>query len=455
MTDAAVASAPAATEKHPKGLYVLFSAEMWERFSFYSMSGMFVLYLRDATQGFGWDMERASVLNAYYLMFVYVSPLVGGWLADRWLGYRRSVVIGGFFFMAGHLLLAFHAIEAMYAALTCLVVGNGFFKPNVSTMVGNLYPQTSALKDRAFSIFYMGINIGALAAPIACEIVAQRYGYHPAFAMAAGGMVVSVGILTFLRRFIEAGDRRPGSGAPKVEPLDANDPIHAVAEWKRVTALVVVYLVGVAFWVLFWQNFSTLTDFADKSTDWSGLAAMVSDDPNTRITGILSNAINPAWIIVFGLVLTPVWRVMALRGTEPSTPTKMTLGLLCAAIAAFVMWGAAIAAGHTTVDLSAATKVSPWWLVVCYAFLSLGELLLSAMGLSLASKVAPARFRGLLMGGWFVSLGLGAYISKFGGQYWESTPHTKIFAAMGFLCLGATAVLFVLLRFLRKAMPGV
>src|SRR5687767_7278290 len=144
------------TEGHPRGLYVLFATEMWERFSFYSMLSLFTLYLRDPIAGFGWTATEATTLNANYLMFVYASPLIGGLIADKITGYRKAVMIGGFFFMAGHGLLSIHAMWAVYLALTCLVIGNGFFKPNVSTMVGNLYPEGSHLKDRAYNIFYMG-----------------------------------------------------------------------------------------------------------------------------------------------------------------------------------------------------------------------------------------------------------------------------------------------------------
>src|SRR5215216_257875 len=190
-------------QKHPKGLYVLFATEMWERFSFYSMLALFTLYLQNPDQGFGWTDARATGLYANYLMFVYASPLIGGWLADRKLGYRRAVMIGGLFFMAGHLLLSFRSLPIVYAALTCLVVGNGFFKPNVSTMVGNLYPEGSHLKDRAYNIFYMGINIGAFTAPIVMEIVKEKFGYHPAFAVAAFGMLISVSILWRFKKQVE------------------------------------------------------------------------------------------------------------------------------------------------------------------------------------------------------------------------------------------------------------
>src|SRR5215216_2048286 len=207
-------------QKHPKGLYVLFATEMWERFSFYSMLALFTLYLQDPNEGFAWTAEQATRLYSNYLMFVYASPLIGGWLADKKLGYRRAVMIGGVFFMAGHLLLSFRSMTAVYAALTCLVIGNGLFKPNVSTMVGNLYPEGSHLKDRAYNIFYMGINIGAALAPIVMEIVKQKFGNHPAFAIAAFGMLISVGILWKFKRYVEDAKKGailkepPGDVAP-------------------------------------------------------------------------------------------------------------------------------------------------------------------------------------------------------------------------------------------------
>ena len=195
ISDSLDARAVSAERTHPKGLYVLFATEMWERFSFYSMLALFTLYLQNPDEGFGWSAARATGLYANYLMFVYASPLIGGWLADKKLGYRKAVMIGGLFFMAGHGLLSIRALPAVYAALTCLVIGNGLFKPNVSTMVGNLYPEGSHLKDRAYNIFYMGINIGAFLAPVVMEVVKQKFGNHPAFAVAAFGMVVSDGIL--------------------------------------------------------------------------------------------------------------------------------------------------------------------------------------------------------------------------------------------------------------------
>ena len=208
MATATTFDGAATSAGHPKGLYVLFATEMWERFSFYSMLALFTLYLRHSTEGFGWTAAEATSLYSNYLMFVYASPLIGGLIADKITGYRKAVMIGGFFFMAGHGLLSIPKLWAVYAALTCLVIGNGFFKPNVSTMVGNLYPEGSHLKDRAYNIFYMGINVGAFLAPIVMEIVRAKFGFHPAFAVAAFGMVISVGILWYFKNLVMAADRK-------------------------------------------------------------------------------------------------------------------------------------------------------------------------------------------------------------------------------------------------------
>src|SRR5215212_7012693 len=217
----------AVKEKHPKGLYVLFFTEMWERFSFYTVGGMWSLYVINSNAngkgGFGWTEDRATSVWPTYLMFVYASPIVGGIIADRKLGYRKSVMLGGLFFMAGHALLAVRSEPVMLAALACLVIGNGFFKPNVSAMVGNLYPEGSHLKDRAYNIFYMGINVGAFLAPLVAEFMTGRFGFHPAFAMGALGMLFSVSILWRYKRYVEAADRK----RPAADDLSS---VAAVAE---------------------------------------------------------------------------------------------------------------------------------------------------------------------------------------------------------------------------------
>jgi POT family proton-dependent oligopeptide transporter len=435
-------------ERHPPGLAVLFLAEMWERFSFYSMLAMFTLYLQDPTDGFSWTEGAATRLYSTYIMFVYASPLVGGWLADWKLGYRRAVMIGGVFFMAGHLLLAFRDLTAVYAALACLVIGNGFFKPNVSTMVGNLYPEGSPLKERAFNIFYMGINVGATLAPIAAEVVKGKFGFHPAFAMAAFGMLISVSILWFFKSLIEPDPsvRAEAAGAAQAGPV-APQPIDAVPDWLRVGALVVVFLVVIAFWIAFYQSGSTITYWADKNTNWGDL--------NLEVSGIISNAINPGWVILLTFPLIWFWTWLAGKGLEPSTPGKMVIGMFLTALAYLLLYAAAVG-GEAGVSGEGpyAFKVSPLWLIGFYAVLTLGELMLSPMGLALVSKVAPVRLRGVMMGGWFVATAIGGKLSVI-GVYWDVWLHSTFFLVLAAMSAAVGVLLLLLLRPLKTAMPGV
>ncbi len=554
--------------KHPKGLYVLFGTEMWERFSFYSMLALFTLYLRDPVQGFGWTAAEATTLYANYLMFVYASPLIGGLIADRLTGYRKAVIIGGFFFMAGHGLLSIPAIWAVYAALTCLVIGNGFFKPNVSTMVGNLYPEGSHLKDRAYNIFYMGINIGAFIAPIVMEVVKAYFGFHAAFAVAAFGMIISVTILWYFKNLVEDPNKRLVIGDHVIENIgsqgvaDSNQaadtaatsvdaPPHGVSDqdegghraantarqnlmntvpnWKRIMALIVVFIIVIVFWMAFHQNGSTLTYWADDNTDWN-------------VSGTISNSINAFWVVTLTFPLIWFWGYLDKRGKEPSTPTKMAIGMTLTGLSFLVLWyGATLGEKQTPTaeqlstgafrinervitNLSAkgvpkdvldkivaakdadgknliygvkfapktdeATKqtvsgeqqlmtalnkvapgqidanraaflqgsflfrVSAFWLIFAYAVVTLGELMLSPMGLSLVSKVAPISLRGLMMGGWFVATAIGNKLTQI-GIFWDIWLQSTFFLVLAGMALVMAVVLFILIKPLKKAMPGV
>jgi POT family proton-dependent oligopeptide transporter len=485
IADSISGQAVSGERTHPKGLYVLFATEMWERFSFYSMLALFTLYLQDRTDGFGWARNDATRLYALYLAAVYFSPLVGGIIADMKLGYRRSVLIGGFFFMAGHLLLSFPIVGVMYLALVCLVIGNGFFKPNVSAMVGKLYPEGSHLKDRAYNIFYMGINVGAFVAPIVMEVVKQKVGYHPAFAVAAGGMVVSVLTLILFKRHVEMADIRPGGrdakaalvteDAPPIEP----DPSHShgastaggmfakdnaarasamdrISDKRRVIALIVVFAIVVVFWMAFHQNGATWTYWANDNTDWGASAVVpviigiftLGLIDGSDVSGVISNAINPFFVIVLTFPLIWFWGWLDKKGKEPSTPAKMGIGMLLVAGAYMIMYTAALSGGNTG-------RVSPWWLITAYGVITLGELMLSPMGLSLVSKVAPIRMRGLMMGGWFAATSIGNYLVGTIGVKWTDWTHSKFFFVVAVMCTAVGLLLFLILKPLKRAMPGV
>jgi POT family proton-dependent oligopeptide transporter len=518
---------------------------MWERFGFYTMLAMLTLYMRDAAQGFGWTTAKATGVYSWYQALVYATPLIGGWLADRYLGYRNAITIGGLFFMAGYFLLAVpHSVPLFYAALLLLVIGNGFFKPNVSSMVGNLYREGSHLKDRAYLIFYMGINIGAFIAPIIAEYVQASAGFNPAFAVAGVGMVICLGIFWGFRNLTRFADRpRKGDFMPQTAdqkghadavavtedlPPTANakqDAMEAVPEWKRILALIVIFLIVIVFWMIFHQNGSTLTFWANDNTDW-------------EVTGIISNAINPFWIITLSLPLAWFWGFLDRRGKEPSTPMKMAFGMTLTGVSLLVLYFAALNGGYTkpavqiladgptpgqvyvnaapdlveelgitaqpidvpdqrpvtvrelkpgeespmvraylanvgtatnvapgglaAVEQTAASgivlgpvkKVSPWWLVLSYFVISLGELMLSPMGLALVSKVAPPRMRGLMMGGWFLATAIGNKLTAI-GAFWDVWSHARFFLTLSLMAFGMAVVLFLLIRPLKKAMPGV
>jgi len=429
-------TAPTIQEKHPPGLYVLFATELWERFGFYTLGAMLALYLRDSVQGMGWPERDATTLFSYYLMFVYASPLIGGWLADKWMGYRLAITVGALFFGAGYFLLYVPSASALYLALTLVVIGNGFFKPNVSAMVGSLYPEGSKLKDSAYNIFYMGINIGAFLAPVVAEFMRQRFGFRVAFTVAGFGMFVCMATFWGFRKYISGRDK--GAGSPAQNQPRSHLLIDSVPDSRRIMALLVIFAIVIVFWMAFHQNQLTLTYFANDNTDWSAWG---------NVSGVISNAINPFWIITLTVPLIGFWRWLAKKGLEPSTPAKIGIGMFLTAMSFYVMAIAGLVGGNTG-------KVSPWWLISAYAIVSLGELMLSPMGLSLVSKVAPVHMRGLMMGGWFVATAIGNKLTAI-GRYWRDWDHSTFFFILASMALFMAGVLWLLLKPLKKAMPGV
>jgi len=489
-TKDASSSAGAGQDRHPSGLYILFASELWERFGFYTLAAVMTLYLQRG--GFGWSKTQATTLWSNYLMFVYATPLIGGWLADKFLGYRRSVLAGGIFFAAGYTLLGLGSLTTYYLALGLIFAGNGFFKPNISTMVGNLYPSSSPLKDSAYSIFYMGINIGALLAPVVAEGALQvlagsevlgmakegkalsaeqaanlRAGFLTAFYAAAIGMTIGTVVLAVFYRKLANADQRhvplkaADAGAVSLTEDVAPDrsalsAIEQVAESTRITALLVIYGIVVVFWMVFHQNGSTMTYWADENTAW-------------KVSGVVSNAINPFWIVALSIPLVNVWSWLRRRGLEPSTPAKMALGMLLTSVAFLILFVAAKsggdqtfltdAGGHFVLDereelRAIQNRVSPFWLITAYMVISLGELMLSPMGLSLVSKVAPSRMRGLMMGGWFVATAIGNKLTVI-GVLWTKWYHSSFWLLCSLSALGMALVLLLLLRPLKRAMPGV
>ncbi len=437
---------------HPRGLGLLFVTEMWERFSYYGMRAILVLYLVNALK---WDTARAANLYGTYTMLVYLTPLIGGYLADRIIGTRRSLVIGGVIIALGHFTLAFPGMSTFYVGLGLIIIGTGFFKSNVSTMVGQIYPPGDARRDAGFTVFYMGVNLGAFLGPLVCGFLAQnpRFGWHWGFAAAGVGMILGlivylrgrdkylpgIGIGTAKQRAANAG-AEAGMMAPEVPESTmlhgaTGGVVGAVLGWvlgggllgvtmglvigaalgisvlgthgeerKRVIALFIVVFFVIFFWAAYEQTGSSMNLFADKNTNLNvGSVAVPSS---------WFQSVNPLAILIFAPLFAGTWTRLGVTGREPSTPLKMVLGLALLATGFLFM---VIGGGRADTGV----LVSPFWLVAAYLFHTWGELCLSPVGLSYVTKVAPVRFASLLMGVWFLA---NAAANKIAGSLAAYTP---------------------------------
>lgn len=409
-----------ASNGHPRGLYVLFATELWERYGFYSMMAILTLYMDEHLR---FSQQLAGQVYGGYIGAVYFMPLLGGFLADRVLGYNRAVMLGAVLMGIGYLCVGVGPLPLFFGGLALVATGSGFLKPNISTVVGNLYRDKPELRDSAFNIFYMGINIGAFLAPFGVAWLRANYGWGIAIGSSAIGMVLAFLTFTgFNKHVTAAAQRAQDSAHPEAEP----EPAEAA---RRTLALLVVFAIAVAFWIAFYQNGFSLTLWARDNTD-------------TTIAPEIFQSVNPLGIILFSPALVWIWGALRRRHAEPSTPAKMLIGMLFTAATFATMAAAGFAGGDTG-------RVSPAWLVSAYALISIGEICLSPMGLSLVSKVAPPRRRGLLMGGWFVATSLGGYFAGYVGTRWSAMPHSSFFLMVVGLTLAAAVVLALVLTWLR------
>ncbi len=482
---------------HPRGLSTLFFTEMWERFSYYGMRALLILFMTaaPAAGGLGFDTATAGAIYGLYTAMVYMTSLPGGWIADRLIGARRAVLYGGVLISAGHFSMAFPAIETFYLGLVLIVIGTGLLKGNVSVIVGRLYAPDDDRRDAGYSIFYMGINTGAFVAPLVCGYLGQRVNWHLGFAAAGVGMILGLVQYMLGARYLGDAGLHPANAGSAAEqarwraqalrwtsvaaaallaggigiatgvwPVTASQVADAGGallllstiaffgwlflspgwtpdERKRLSLIAVLFLAAALFWSAFEQAGSTLNLFADRDTDNRVLG--------WEFPSSFYQSLNSLFII-FGLApaFAWLWVFLARRRLEPSSSSKFGIGLILVGAGFVVMVGAATLSAQ-------GIKVSPWWLFVTYFLHTAGEMALSPVGLSAMSKLAPERIGGLVMGVWFLAASVGNYIGgRLGGLY-ESWPLPRLFGAVAaFSIVIGIALLLMARRFRGLAGAG-
>jgi POT family proton-dependent oligopeptide transporter len=427
---------------HPRGLATLFFTEMWERFSYYGMRGFLILYM---TKALLFTDKQGSNAYTAYVSAVWITPIFGGLIADAWLGQYRSVLIGGIIIALGHFTLAFHGLPFLYAGLALIVIGTGMLKPNVSTLVGGLYEPGDERRDAGFSLFYMGINLGAFLGPIIAGRIAEGIDWHLGFACAGVGMLLGLTQYILGRRHLlpaveriaaqkaarKAADQTAAGGLGGRGRLTSDD-------WRRISAVVVLFIFASLFWGAYEQAGSTLTLFADRYVHLE----------------LLGLKLYASWFVsvqaAFVILLSPLfaWLWVRLGPRQPSSPAKFAFALVFVGLA-FVLL---IPAGSLAQQ---GIKVSPLWLIAAYFIQELGELCLSPVGLSLVTKVAPVRLVSFVMGIFFLSNFVGNLLAGWSARFVSTVPLVTLFGVTAAVTIGAGLVLFLLLRPVRSLMGGV
>ena len=536
------------TAKHPRALPFLFFSEMWERFGYYLMIGIFLLYLKNVEHGFAMTNSEASDLYGTFIALVFLTPFIGGLLADRYFGYRRSIIAGGLMMGVGYCLMAVHSLPMLYLSMTLVIAGNGFFKPNISTLLGNLYstPQFQHRKDEGYNIFYMGINTGAFICNFFSAAIIIIWGWKYAFVAAGIGMFL--GVIIFMsgtKHYISGDVRKPMTKEDMpffkivltifipaiiagilgwIIPNDifGSDSTDAfifacipviyfyaslyfraeAAEKRPIAALLAIFAAVVMFWAVFKQNGTALTIWADNYTNrqvsgttanvfkglkqaedltykkdsvnlYDGLFRLQKKDGEvikeynypvyfknvppqnlpadggkaTLWSTPISQSINPGWVILLTPLVVAFFAFLRGKKKEPSTATKIAFGLFISALSVLVMVAAVYVSGN------GAEKASVWWLMGTYGVVTVGELLLSPMGLSLVSKLSPVRLTSLMMGGWFLSTSIGNKLSGILATMWDGYENKAYFFWVNFVLLMiATFIIFAMLKWLNRIM---
>ncbi|MBI5744254.1 MAG: peptide MFS transporter [Elusimicrobia bacterium] len=475
----------------PKGLFLLFFVEMWERFSYYGMRALLMLYMVGPLM---FSTEKSAKVYGWYTGLVYLTPLLGGYIADRYLGQRKAIVVGAVLMAAGHFAMAFPAMPFFFGAMILLILGNGFFKPNISTVVGKLYEENDPRRDGGFTIFYMGINVGAFFSPLVCGALGEKVGWHYGFGAAGVGMVLGLVMYLWGQKAL-LGDKGVKPADPQTDywvpvtlvslmtaflvlsamQFNGYEIFSRIPKWfygfaglvvlvglvyayaskpeksnlthvekQRLAVIFIMVFFSIFFWSAFEQAGSSLTLFAKNETNrWLALGGWRWEMPASFF-----QSLNPLFIVVLAPFFSGMWINLAEKGKEPPSPVKFAIALGLLAVGFIVMIAAAAAYQQSG-------PVSVLWLVGAYFFHTLGELCLSPVGLSLVTKLAPVQFGSLMMGVWFLSSVAAGFVGGFFAGNYDAMNHVNFYMIPTATGIGAALLLLIVTPKLRKWMHGV
>jgi POT family proton-dependent oligopeptide transporter len=452
---------------HPKGLYLLFFTEMWERFSYYGMRAILILYLTKKLMegGLGMEESKAMLLYGYFTGLVYFTPLIGGWLADKYLGKRLSITIGGITMMIGQFVLfSMTNMTGLYLGLFLLIIGNGFFKPNISTLVGGLYKDGDSRRDSAFSIFYMGINLGALLAPFVIGYFTDNlfktentdgtiaYGYRYGFLASGVGMLLGQLIFnTFAQKYLGDLGKKPvahiDDNSELAESMKSVNPVtgevlNSAQEKQRISVIFILFLFAVFFWAGFEQAGSSLSLYTDKFINRNVFGFEI---PTSWF-----QSVNPIFIVTLAPLFAMFWS--SKLGSKLSTPIKMGVGMVILGIGFWFMLGAVAERNANGNIEDIANKAGIMWLIMTYLLHTIGELCLSPVGLSVVTKLSPPKLASILMAVWMLSSSVANFIGGFVASVVESLGAGQVFTFISAFVIVCGLLLILLNKFIEKMM---
>ncbi|MEX2597822.1 MAG: peptide MFS transporter [Salibacteraceae bacterium] len=428
---------------HPTGLYILFFTELWERFSYYGMRAILVLYIISSTNGdnpgLGWTESEAISLYGWYTMLVYVMSIPGGIIADRFWGQKRTVFIGGLLLCAGHLVLAYEAVWAFYLGLSLIVLGVGGLKPNISTMVGGLYPPGDERRDAGFTVFYIGINVGAFLSALIVGYLGENYGWHYGFGLAGIGMLLGQAVFMMGQKHLK-GVGESTSDLTVAEQKAKDRPLSSV-ERDRIKVMLISFLLIIVFWGSFEQAGGLMNIYAEQKTD------RLIEFLSFTVPASWFQSVNAFFIITLGAPIAAFWIWWKRKGKESSSILKMALGVI------IMGWGFLFMSA-ASLQFEAQGASAMYWLVLAYLFHTVGELCASPVALSYITKLAPLKYASFMMGAYFAATGLGNKVAGLLGEWSQSAGELEIFTGIAIFCTIVGLLVIALLKPLKRLAHG-